>query len=322
MRIGLTLPFEGLPLQWAPDLLSKAEELGFQEVWSYERNLHDAFTPLGAAAVATRRMRLGTSIAPAFTRPPGLLAMSALAMSELAPGRFVLGVGASTATIVSDWMGLEYTRPLTRVRETVVQVQRLLGGERVNGMHLHRTPPARVPIYLAALGPKMLRLAGEIADGLVFFMAGPNVIPELVAATGRPLDSVARVVVAVGGSHDQNLAFARRFIAGYVTVPCYARFLTRQGFGEEVQAIQACWNAGDRRGAVAQVSQEMVGELMLVDHDPRMEHWIARYAASGLGCLDLWFMSMSADERQRRRDIVEAMERVAAVTETAGAPGS
>ncbi len=313
MRIGLTVPFEGLSLDQVPDLLRTAERLGYQEAWSYERNLYDAFTPLADGAPATEHMRLGASIVPVFTRPAGLVAMSALALAELAPGRFVLGLGASTRAIVTDWMGLPFARPLSRVRETVLTVRALLAGERVGGMRLHRTPPRPVPVYLAALGERMLRLAGEIADGVVFFLAGPGVIPELMSTAGGRLDSVARVVVAVGESRGESMSFARRFIAGYTTVPAYARFLTRQGFGEEVRAVQARWNAGDRAGAAAQVSADMVDELMLVDHHPRLEEWIARYAASGLGCLDLWFMSMAVDPERRRRDIEEAMERVALV---------
>jgi probable F420-dependent oxidoreductase len=322
LRIGLTVPFEGLSLDQVPGLLRAAERLGYQEAWSYERNLYDAFTPLAAGAPATERMRLGASIVPVFTRPAGLVAMSALALAELAPGRFVLGLGASTRTIVTDWMGLPFARPLSRVRETVLAVRALLAGERVGGMRLHRTPPQPVPVYLAALGERMLRLAGEIADGVVFFLAGPGVIPELTSMAGGRLDSVARVVVAVGNTREESLGFARRFIAGYTTVPAYARFLTRQGFGEEVRAVQARWSAGDRAGAAAQVSAGMVDELMLVDHHPRLEEWIARYAASGLGCLDLWFMSMAADPQRRRRDIEEAMERVALVAGAVREPAS
>jgi len=320
LRIGLTVPFEGLSLDQVPHLLRTAERLGYQEAWSYERNLYDAFTPLAASALATERLRLGASIVPVFTRPAGLIAMSALALAELAPGRFVLGLGASTRAIVTDWMGFPFARPLSRVRETVLAVRALLAGERVGGLRLHRTPPQPVPVYLAALGERMLRLAGELADGVVFFLAGPNVIPELISMAGGRLDSVARVVVAVGETREEGLSFARRFIAGYAMVPAYARFLTRQGFGEEVRAVQARWNAGDRAGATAQVSTDMVDELMLVDHHPRLEEWIARYAASGLGCLDLWFMSMASDPERRRRDIWEAMERVALVADAIREP--
>jgi alkanesulfonate monooxygenase SsuD/methylene tetrahydromethanopterin reductase-like flavin-dependent oxidoreductase (luciferase family) len=307
MRVGLTLPFEHFDLGGLPRLLARAEDLGYSEAWSYERNVFDAFSPLGAAAVTTRTMRLGTSIVPVFTRPSGLVAMSAAAIAELAPGRFVLGIGSSTEAIVNGWMGLQFGDPVTRVRESLTAVRSLLRGERVGGMRLHRPPECPVPIYVAALGPRMLRLAGEVADGVVFFLAGPTAVPGLLAATGNSLDSVARVIALTGADHAANLTFARRFIAGYAILPFYARFLGRQGYAGEVRAVQARWKSGDRQGAADEVSDEMAQELMLLATDPCLEQRIARYAAAGLGVLDLWFMSPAGDPDQRRQDTEEGL---------------
>ncbi|MGH7903992.1 MAG: LLM class flavin-dependent oxidoreductase [Candidatus Dormibacteraceae bacterium] len=303
MRLGVTFPFEDLPLRESLVLLEKAEALGYRGAWSYERNVFDAFSPLAAAAMATREMRLGTSIVPVFTRPAGLIAMSAAALGELAPGRFVLGLGSSTEAVVTGWMGLPYGRPLTRLRDTVLAVRALLDGERVGAMRLHRLPPEPVPIYVAALGERMLRLAGEVADGVVFFMAGAGAVPDLVAGTGRALYSVARVIMVCGADHEANLAFARRFIAGYAILPFYARFLARQGFGAEVAAVQARWAAGDRAGAPAEVSEAMVAELMLLGTDPRLQERMGRFESAALGTLDLWFMSPAAAPEQKRSDL-------------------
>jgi probable F420-dependent oxidoreductase len=308
MRLAVTFPFENIELQAATRLVRQAEDLGYREAWSYERNVFDAFSPLAAAAMVTQRMRLGTSITPAFTRPPGLLAMSAASLAELAPGRFVLGVGASTPAIVSGWMGLEYGRPLTKVRETVQSVRALLAGEKVGGMRLHRPPPEPVPMYLAALGKRMLALAGEVADGVAFFMTSATAIPELVAGTGRALDSIARVVVPCAEDHEANLAFARRFIAGYVMVPCYGRLLVRQGFEAEVEAVRARWQAGDRHGAVAEVSEAMAAELMLLRTDPRLTERLEAFQRSGVGALDLWFISPAGEVEDQRRDVERALE--------------
>ena len=307
MRVGLTLPFEHFELGRLPQLLARAEDLGYTDAWSYERNVFDAFSPLAAAAVTTRTMRLGTSIVPAFTRPAGLVAMSAAAIAELAPGRFVLGIGSSTEAIVGGWMGLQFSGPVTRVRESLVAVRSLLQGKRVGSMRLHRPPECPVPIYVAALGPRMLRLAGELADGAVFFLAGPAIIPSLLAAIGNGIDSVARVIVVAGAHHDANLSFARRFIAGYAILPFYGRFLRRQGFASEVDAVEARWRSGDRQGAVEEVSDEMAQELMLLATDPCLQQRMARYAAAGLGVLDLWFMSPAVDQEQRRRDTEQGL---------------
>jgi alkanesulfonate monooxygenase SsuD/methylene tetrahydromethanopterin reductase-like flavin-dependent oxidoreductase (luciferase family) len=319
MCLGVTVPFEGVPMHEVPRLVAWAEALGYEEAWSYERNLYDAFTPLAAAAVASTRIRLGVSVAPAFTRPAGLLAMSAAAMAELAPGRFRLGIGASTRAVVTHWMGLPYERPRSRVHAAVRDVRALLAGDRVGSMRLHRKPPVEVPLFIGALGERMLELAGEIADGVALFLAGPRIIPDLLAAVKRPIDSVLRLAVITGEDHEANLAFARRYIAGYVIVPAYARFLRRQGFGADVDAILACWSAGDRHAAVSEVSDAMVHELVLIDCGSGLEERVARFQKTGIGCLDLWLMSTAGNDAQRLCDVERLLDRLAPRNVLAGA---
>lgn len=312
MRFGVTIPFEHLSSAALGEQLGEAAELGIEEAWSYERNVFDAFTPLAAAAAVAPTLRLGTSIVPVFTRPPGLLAMSAAGLAELAPGRFVLGLGGSTETIVTGWMGVPFERPLKRVRETVLTVRSLLEGERVGKLTLFRPPAEPPPIYLAALGEKMLRLAGEVAQGVVFFMASAASVPGLLQGTGRSdLDSVARVIVLCGQDHARNLAFARRFITGYAILPFYARFLESQGWGDAVRAVQRRWEAQDRAGANLEVPEEMAQSLMLFETDPRLDERIEGYERSGLGVLDLWFMSPAATEEERAADTARALHRLA-----------
>jgi probable F420-dependent oxidoreductase len=306
MGLGFTIPVEDLPLEELPEIAGRAEELGYSDAWSYERNVYDAFSPLAAAAAATRSMRLGTSITNIFTRPPGLIAMSAAGIAQLAPGRFVLGLGSSTEAIVSGWMGLPYGKPLTRMRETVTTVRRLLAGEKVGALKLHRIPETPVPIFMAAIGDRMLRLAGEVADGLVFFMVGPSGAPQLVAETGRTMEFVPRVIAIDGDRLEDNLALARRWIAGYAVIPTYARLLSRQGFAQEVAAIQQRWRAGDRNAAMGQVSQAMVDELMLLGDAGAWGERLAEFQRHG-GTPDVWFMSTSSDPRRRRAQFERAL---------------
>jgi probable F420-dependent oxidoreductase len=310
MRLGVTIPFEHLSSTGLREQLAEAAHLGIEEAWSYERNVFDAFTPLAAAAAVAPELRLGTSIVPVFTRPPGLLAMSAAGLAELAPGRFVLGVGGSTETIVTGWMGVPFAKPLRRVRDTVLTVRALLAGERVGKLTLFRPPTVPPPIYMAALGERMLRLAGEVADGVVFFMASASAVPGLVRGTGRDLDSVARVIVLCGRDHARNLAFARRFITGYAILPFYARFLESQGWGPAVQAVQKRWDAGDRAGANLEVPEEMAESLMLFETDPHLANRLDEYRRSGLGTLDLWFMSPAGTEAEQAADTTRALHGV------------
>ncbi len=167
-RVGLTLPFAGVPLPDHPPLLRRAEELGYHDGWSGETaNGTDGFTPLAQAAVVTERMRLVTGIVNPYTRGPGLLAQSAAALQELSGGRFVLGLGASSDVIVERFNGGEFKRPLSRVRDTVRELRPLLSGEGrgPGGLKLERPVAQPVPIVLAALRGKMLQLAAEEADG-------------------------------------------------------------------------------------------------------------------------------------------------------------
>lgn len=307
MRLGVTLPFEDSPASDIVRLASRAELLGYADAWSYERDFFDAFTPLAAAASATQQMQLGTSIVPALTRPPALIAMSAASLADLAPGRFRLGLGASTETVVNGWMGLDWSQPITRTSHALTSIRRLLAGEKVGKFRLHRPPAAPVPIYLAALGPRMLKLAGELADGVVLFMARPNAIPDVHRICARPIDTVARIVTVTGSSVAASRDFARRFIAMYATLPFYSEFLSRQGFGDEVAAIGAQWRAGDRRAAAGLVSDAMLRELVWIVADENGADLVVRFAEAGLGCLDLWFMSPADSPEHRRRDLERAL---------------
>lgn len=296
-RLGLSIPADGVPLAALPALAARAEQLGFTDGWSFEVNGFDAFTPLAAAAVTTSKMRLGTAIVPAYTRPAGLIAMHAAAMADLAPGRFVLGLGCSTPTVVETWLEVPFSRPLSTVRDTALKVRRLLAGEKVGALRLSAAVAAEVPIFVAALGDRMLRMAGEVGEGVAFYMAGPGIIPELLAQVGRPVDSVARIVV-LPGERQASIAAAQRVIATYALVPYYARLLARQGFGEEVVAIGERWALGDRAGARAQVSDAMVAELVIAGDADAIAAGIEAYWRAGLGTPVLAFAGTSAADMQ------------------------
>jgi alkanesulfonate monooxygenase SsuD/methylene tetrahydromethanopterin reductase-like flavin-dependent oxidoreductase (luciferase family) len=240
-------------------------------------------------------MRIGTAIVPVFTRPPGLIAMQAAALAELAPGRFVLGLGSSTPVVIESWMGVPFQRPLTRTRDAVVAVRALLAGEKVGGMRLAVPPSTPPPIWMGALGDRMLRAAGELADGVCFYMCGPGIIPRLLEKTGRRMDSVARLMVLPG---DDAMPAARRLVVTYALVPYYARVIAEQGFGEEVAAIQRAWQSGERAAAPGQVSDAMIRELVLTGAPDEIRAGLERYSKAGLGAAALAVAPLGpADER-------------------------
>jgi probable F420-dependent oxidoreductase len=311
-RLGLSVPLD-VPLRELPALARRAEELGYTDAWSMESNGLDGFTPLAAAAAVTERMRLGTAIIPAWTRPAGLLAMHAAALAELAPGRFVLGLGSSTPVVVEQWLGVPFSRPLSRTREAALAVRALLAGERVGGMRLARPPREQtVAIYVAALGPRMLRMAGEVASGVVFYLVGPRLMPQLLADVGREVDSVARLAVFAGEGAEARAA-ARRSLLSYILVPYYARSLTRQGFGEEVAAAGEAWRTGDRAGAAGQVSDAMLDELLLIGAPDRIADRLQAYRAAGLRTPVLAFASLGSDPGARLAETSRLIELLSAL---------
>src|ERR1041384_6498240 len=145
-RWGITLPLTGVPLAGHRDLVKELPDLGYTDAWSAETAGTDAFTPLALAAEWAPGMRLGTAIAPVFTRGPGLLAMSAAALAEAAPGRFQLGIGASSPVVVGDWNAIDHRKPWARSRDTLRFLRAALAGEplEVRLFRLER-PPATPP---------------------------------------------------------------------------------------------------------------------------------------------------------------------------------
>src|SRR5579864_8067039 len=190
MRLGITIPLDGFHNRHFVDLVRHAERLGFTDAWSYETFQGDAITPVAAAATITERMRLGTAIVPVFTRPPALIALSAASIQQISGGRFILGVGISTPTIVEQWMDVPYKLPVTRVRETVEAIRASFSGQkvtsagrtvRINGFRLGvplETPP---PIYVGAQGELMLRTAAEIGDGVIVNYITPETFAKMLA---------------------------------------------------------------------------------------------------------------------------------------------
>src|SRR5438552_4584604 len=173
-RWSLSVPMEGFSIAELGDIAREAERLGYTDAWSFEVDGVDGFTPLAAIGSATTSMRLGIAIANVYTRGPATLASTAAGLADLAPGRFVLGIGSGSQPIVESWNGGVFAKPATRVRETAQFLRRALGGERVvfrgktfsvDGFRLRRPPEHTIPIYDAALRQRMRRVDGEVSDG-------------------------------------------------------------------------------------------------------------------------------------------------------------
>src|SRR5919106_6278596 len=188
-RWGVTIPLAGISLAEHEQVFREAEERGYTDFWSAESDI-DGVVPLALAAAWTKQATLGTAILGVFNRGPALLAMTAAALGEAAPGRFCLGVGAGSNVNVERWNGVRFERPLTRVGDVVRAVRMALDGAQMNydgemlkvsGYRLGRSAPARIPIFVAALQEKMLRQAVRLGDGVCLTWVSADDVPKIMA---------------------------------------------------------------------------------------------------------------------------------------------
>jgi probable F420-dependent oxidoreductase len=290
-RWGITLPLRGMPLTDQRDIVAALPDLGYTDAWSAETNGSDAFTPLALAALWSSQLRLGTAIAGIYTRGPALLAMNAATLASLAPGRFVLGIGVSSAVIVEQWNGVPLTQPYQRSRDTLRFLRTALAGEKVTeeyetfgvqGFRLEEAPEPPPALALAALRPGMIALAAALADGAITNWLAPGDVPTVRAAAGPDCELIARVFVCPTADAEAARAIGRRLIAAYLTVPVYAAFHDWLGRGEAMTPMREAWAAGDRRGALAAIPDQLVDELLVHGPPEACRERVAEYQAKGL----------------------------------------
>ncbi len=287
MRWGLTVPFPGVPLAEHPRLYERAEALGYDDLWSGETPTGvDGFTPLAIAAPVTERMRLVTGIVNVFTRGPAVLAQSAAALQEASQGRFVLGLGASSEVTVERFNGLEFERPLTRVREAVATLRPVLSvpaARGFGGLRLERPVSQPVPIVLAALRPRMLALAAELADGAFTNFLPLSGLPSVVEALGRE-DSfeLACRFFALPGPLEEGMALARGMFAAYGSVPVYADFFRWLGWGPAIEPMIEAFRAGDRSRAAALAPEDLIREIFIFGSPSEIRARVEEFVAGGI----------------------------------------
>jgi probable F420-dependent oxidoreductase len=291
-RWGLTVPAPGLSIAANTELFRQLPEWGYSEVWTAEVAGPDAFTPLAFAAGVEPRLQLGTAIVPVFTRGPALIAQSAAAMASAAPGRFRLGLGASSPAIVESWNGLAFDQPFRRTRDVLRFVQQALSGAKVtgtfdtfrsDGFRLEAAPEQPVPILLAALRPQMLALAGREADGVILNWLAPHDVAQCLQAVGNPASEVvARIFVCPTEDADYARKVGRRMIATYLTVRAYAEFHRWLGRSAQLERLWTLWEQGDRAGAAAAVPEEVIDELLVHGGTEQCRDRVQQYAAAGV----------------------------------------
>lgn len=298
-RLGITVPVMPFDVRKSCDIAARAETLGYTDAWAAEASGTDGFSVASAVGIATEKMRIGIAIVPIYTRPPALLAMSTLAAHEATSGRFCLGLGASSPVIVERWMGQSFEKPIARMRETVEVVKAALTGDKVSlegetvsvrGFRLEGAAKGPVPIFIAALGPKMLGLAEEVADGVALFLTSEEGVR--LAKKGAPsCETVARLICFIDEDPAEVRPFARWLIAPYLVVPGYNRFVAAQGFEDVAQAVSEKWTAGDRQAALDAITDEVVDALTISGPAAACKERIESFRDAGLDTPVLMLLS-------------------------------
>jgi probable F420-dependent oxidoreductase len=335
-RWALSVPLDGFTLAEHAEIAREAERRGYTDAWSLEADGVDCFAPLAVVGMATS-LRLGTAIANVYTRGPATLAMCAAGVAEIAPGRFCLGIGSGSQPIVESWNGGVFDHPATRVRETVQFLRRALEGERVvftgatfsvDGFRLSRPPARPIPIYVAALRPGMLRVAGEVGDGVILNWLSAKDVPQSIAVVreaarnaGRDpatIEITARLLINVDPPGPASDLAVRRHVAGYLNVPVYRAFQEWLGRAEALGPMWNAWRSGDRRAAVSAVPETVVSDLIIRGSMDEIGAHVRRYLDAGIDTAFLALSTLEQDPARRRALLLDAVRALAPAPRSPG----
>jgi alkanesulfonate monooxygenase SsuD/methylene tetrahydromethanopterin reductase-like flavin-dependent oxidoreductase (luciferase family) len=288
----------GRSLPEAVERVKLAESLGYESVYVTHVAGRESLTVLSVYAQQTTRIRVGTGVVPIYTRTPATMAQTAATIDELSGGRLTLGLGVSHRPVVEGWHGQTIDRPVAEMREYASIVRAILRGEDPpagekwqTGFHLLgiETRPA-LPLYIAALSPAMLRLAGEIADGVILWLCNPRYIAEVVVpevTAGREKAGLGLegfdIVAAVPGAATDRPAEAfdamRRDLIPYFGLPFYRAMIERTGFDADIAAYDAA--TGNLEAMQAAISDGFLEELTAVGEDSQVREGLERYRSAG-----------------------------------------
>lgn len=343
MRLGVNLGYWGAGNDAENlALAQEADRLGYSVAWAAEAYGSDAATVLAWVAAHTSRIDIGSAVFQIPGRTPANCAMTSATLDALSQGRFRLGLGVSGPQVSEGWHGVRFDKPLARTREYVAIVRKALARERLQfdgefftlplpdgpGKALTLTVhPVRehIPIYLAAIGPRNLELAGEIADGWLAIFYSPEHAPEHLEriAAGRAkvgltlegFDIVPTVPVVVGDDLEACAAPVRGYTALYVggmgsrEQNFYNQLATRLGYGAEAEEIQERYLARDYAGAAAAVPARFIDEVSLLGPKDRIRDRLAAYAEAGVTTLTVASFAGSLVERVAAlRTVAEALD--------------
>jgi alkanesulfonate monooxygenase SsuD/methylene tetrahydromethanopterin reductase-like flavin-dependent oxidoreductase (luciferase family) len=291
----------GRSLETALQRVERAESLGYESVYTTHIAARDSLTVLAAYATRTERIKLGTGVLPIYSRTPVATAQAAATIDELSGGRMVLGLGVAHQVTVENWFGSTIGKPVAEMREYVGAVRAMFRGEDppadaerfpTRFRFMGYEPRPDLPVYVAALSPAMLRLAGAIGDGVMLWLCNPDyirdiVVPEVTKGRERAgkslegFDIVAAVPAAVTEEADTARASLRGDLIPYFSLPFYRAMIERSGYGDEIGAFDEAMGRGDSEAAAAAISDRFLEQLAAVGSATDAEASVRRYIDAG-----------------------------------------
>lgn len=320
MRLGLVLGYSGKQLTLPMDLVKLAEEKGYDSVWTAEAYGSDAVSPAAWILAQTEKIRVGTAIMQIPARTPAMCAMTAMTMSQLSNGRFILGIGASGPQVIEGWHGQPYGKPLTRTREYIEIIRKIMAREgAVNYEGQHYQLPftgqgsvglgkplksilaadTSIPIFTASITPGGLRAAAELADGVFpvwmdpeqFDVFEPHFNEGFAKAGGdkslKDFDVAPFVTTILGDDLEQCQWPVRAQLALYIGgmgargKNFYHDYATALGYGEVANQIQNLYLDGKKDEAMAAVPVELIDAVALVGPKERIAERVERWKSAG-----------------------------------------
>jgi alkanesulfonate monooxygenase SsuD/methylene tetrahydromethanopterin reductase-like flavin-dependent oxidoreductase (luciferase family) len=305
-----------LPMDAIPELARLAETHGFGCAWGGEANNKDPTVMLSSVAAVTERMQIGSAVYHILGRTPATLALQAVGLNELSRGRFLLGVGVSNPTI-ARWHGLALDHPLGRIEEYLEIVRRAMRGEKLqfdgryftaHGFKMAFKPgKTPIPVFLAAFGPKMSRLAGKITDGVLINMANPEQIrgiaeevrsgAEEAGKDPRQLEIICKIRCSIAPTYGAAREALTHALTYYALADYYRDLFGRMGFAAEVEAMRSGWKTGGFHAARKLITNTFFDGLPLIAATSATEvvDQIKPYAAAGATRIILPYVAASED---------------------------
>lgn len=315
-RIAVTLP-AGPNIEDTIARLKWAEENGIPDAWFADSGAPDTLTQIAAVGHHTKNIRIGVAVTPVYTRSPSVLAASANVISQVIPGRFVMGLGSSSQTIMGQWNGIPLEKPLTRVKETVQLVRTMLKGEKTafEGETLYSkgyrqeaaaNPP---PLYIGALRPKMIEMAAEVGDGVIFNLWPKGALPKMIQAVHHgaerggknpeEVEVVNRAMVLCTDDKEYGRAIFRMAFGPYYATPVYNKFLAWAGYEEAANTIAQGWAEKDREKTGSALTDALIDEIAIIGTEEEIRARIQEDADGGVHTHIIAPMAASSEDLER-----------------------